>query len=67
MPRYAVYEVQKIMVVYYVDADSPEQAHDMVLDLGITEYDDFMEAIDADIDESKTEVETPDGWKKVEA
>ena len=67
MPRYAVYETQTIRVVYFVEADNHDQAHELVRDMGMTEYDDFVEALASDIRDQMTEVETPDGWKRVEA
>jgi hypothetical protein len=66
MPRYTVYETQTIRVAYIVEADSPDQAYDMVTSLGVTEYDEFIEAVASDINERRTEVETPDGWRLLE-
>jgi len=65
MPRYAIYETQTIRVVYFVEANTPEQAYIMVDGLGITEYDDLFEVIGNDIDEERTLVQTPDGWDMV--
>jgi hypothetical protein len=65
MPRYAIYETQTIRVVYFVEANTPEQAYIMVDSLGITEYDDLFEVIGNDIDEERTLVQTPDGWDMV--
>jgi hypothetical protein len=65
MPRYAIYETQTIRVVYFVEADNPEQAYIMVDGLGITEYDDLFEVIGNDIDEERTLIQTPDGWDMV--
>ena len=66
MPRYTVYETQTIRVAYIVEADSSEQAYNLVRDMGMTEYDEFIEAVASDINERKTEIETPDGWRLLE-
>ena len=67
MPKYAVYEMQQKMVVYYVDAESPEQAHDLVAAMGIDDYDDMVTVMNTDIDMSEMRVEREDGrWENVD-
>jgi hypothetical protein len=67
MPRYAVYETQKRRVVYFVEAENPDHASDLVATMGVEDYDDLVEVIDTDISMSDMQVETPDGWRMVEA
>lgn len=66
MPRYAVFETQKIKVVYYVDADTPEQAHDLVATMDWDDYDDVYEVIDTDIDMADIQIKIENGWQLVE-
>lgn len=66
MPRYAVYETQKVRVIYYVEADNPDQAHDMVATMKWDEWDELDEIISTDIDMGDIEVQTDIGWELVE-
>lgn len=67
MAQYAVYETQKTMVVYYVEADSPDQAYQLVRDMGVDEYDERVSIMDTDILQSETCVRTEAGaWQWVE-
>lgn len=68
MPRYAVYETQRKMVVYYVEAENPDQANDLVATMGIDDYDEIVTVMDTDIDMSEMRVQKEDGnWEYVEA
>jgi hypothetical protein len=67
MPKYAVYEMQQKMVVYYVDAENPEQAHDLVATMGIDDYDDIVTVMNTDIDMSEMRVQKEDDhWEYVD-
>jgi hypothetical protein len=67
MPRYAVYETQRKMVVYFVDADNPDQAHDLVATMGVDDYDDLITVMDTDIDMSEMRVQKEDGrWEYID-
>ena len=67
MPKYAVYETQRKMVVYYVEAENPDQANDLVATMGIDDYDEIVTVMDADIDMSEMRVQKEDGnWEYVE-
>ena len=67
MPRYAVYETQRKMVVYYVEAENPDQAHDLVATMSIDDYDEIVTVMDTDIDMSEMRVQKEDGnWQYVE-
>jgi hypothetical protein len=67
MPKYAVYETQRKMVVYYVEAENPDQAHDLVATMSIDDYDEIVTVMDTDIDMSEMRVQKEDGnWEYVE-
>jgi len=67
MAQYAVYEIQRIMVVYYVEADNVEEAYDLVATMDIDDYDDRITIMDTDIDKSETRIETRPGiWEMME-
>jgi len=67
MPTYAIYETQRVMVVYYVDAENVNEAYDLVATMDIDDYDDRITIMDTDIDKSETRVETRHGiWEMVE-
>lgn len=67
MPRYAVFETQKVKVVYYVDADSPEQAFDLVGTMTWDGYDDIEEFLSAKSHMQDILVETENGkWVSME-
>jgi hypothetical protein len=68
MPKYAVYETQRKMVVYYVEAENPDQASDLVATMNIDDYDEIVTVMDTDIDMSEMRVQKEDGnWEYVEA
>ena len=67
MPKYAIYETQRKMVVYYVEAENPDQAHDLVATMSIDDYDEIVTVMDTDIDMSEMRVQKEDGnWEYVE-
>jgi hypothetical protein len=67
MAQYAVYETQRIMVVYYVEADNVEEAYDLVATMDVDDYDDRICIMDTDIDKSETRIEARPGiWEMVE-
>jgi hypothetical protein len=67
MPKYAVYETQRKMVVYYVEAENPDQAHDLVATWNVDDYDEVVTVMDTDICMSKMMVQKEDGaWELVE-
>jgi len=67
MPKYAVYETQRKMVVYYVEAENPDQAHDLVATMDVDDYDDVVTVMDTDICMSNMMVQKEDStWELVE-
>ena len=67
MPKYAVYETQRKMVVYYVEAENPDQAHDLVATMDVDDYDEVVTVMDTDICMSNMMVQKEDGaWELVE-
>jgi hypothetical protein len=67
MPSYAIYETQRIMVVYYVDAENVDEAYDLVATMDIDDYDARVTIMDVEIDKSETRVEaTPGIWEMME-
>jgi len=52
------------MVVYFVDADNPDQAHDLVATMDVDDYDHLITVMDTDIDMSEMRVQKEDGrWE----
>ena len=67
MPTYAIYETQRVVVVYYVDADNVEEAYDLVTTMDSDDYDDRITIMDTYIDKSETRIETRPGiWEIME-
>ena len=67
MPRYAIYERQQIRVVYFVEAENMDEAHDLVASMSVSDHDGLVKVCETDIEMSRTQVETADGWIMVEA
>jgi hypothetical protein len=67
MPRYAVYEKQQIRVVYFVEAENMDEAHDMVASMSASDHDGLVKVCGTDIEAERTQLETADGWIMVEA
>jgi hypothetical protein len=67
MPRYAVFEKQEIRVVYFVEAENMDDAHDLVASMSVNDHDGLVKVIGTDIEMERTQIETADGWIMVEA